>query len=784
MPGEGIRIKNSRQVNSVYDVANGRTAIKAIDPKKVCSGTKKSLHVLVLAILVFLVFDFDNASFAADASKNAGCHRPKIGLVLGGGGAKGAAAIGVLKVLEELKIPVDYIVGTSMGAIVGALYASGLSASEIKKVLLSINWKDVFSGEPERKYIDYRRKREDYEILTGLSLGIKNGKIVMPKGLIKDQRVNVLFETLMLHTSGITDFDKLPIPYRAVAADAETGQMVVLKSGNLADAARASMSVPGMFPPIELNGRLLIDGGVVRNLPVDVARKMGAGIIICVDVDKPLKTRKDLGNPISIMSQMIDIMMKKNVEDQIRTLGPQDVYIHPELGELDSTDFDKVAEIARLGEKAAMEKAAALKRYSVSDAEYAAFTARHSRNMVKKVKITSVKVEVEGETRIPPEAVASRLSVKPGDTVDTGKLEEEAGIVYGTGDFERVDLNVKRQADGYALIVKAKEKSWGPNYLRFGVALESDFEGGSGYNILLDYTRRWINSLGAEWKTQFNLGRLTGIYSEFYQPLTVSRLFFISPSVWWKRELYDVYAGSHREASYTVTSYAGGIDFGYQPGRYGEARLGLQFGRFRAKSQVGSIDLPEDHAMRGAIIVSGRVDQLDNLNFPNSGYQAQFKALSSLHVLGSDDAYNKIEGSVLRAVTFRKQTVLSTLSAGSRIGNALPFYDQFTLGGLLNLSGLRTNQLLGQSMALWRLITYHKLGHSFIGDFYIGGSLEAGNVWQQGEKQFDADNLRMAGSLFIGYDTILGPLYLAFGHADGGYNAGYFYLGRTFSLRY
>ncbi len=716
----------------------------------------------------------------ADAQDSVPSHRPKIGVVFGGGGAKGAAHIGVLKVLEEQKIPVDYIAGTSMGAIVGALYASGLSAAELEQVITAIDWKDVFSGDPDRRDIDYRRKREDYQHLLKLSVGIKDGKVVFPKGLIKDQKVNVLFETLMLHTSGIDDFDNLPIPYRAIATDLETGEMVVLKGGRLADAARASMSVPGAFPPIELDGRFLIDGGIVRNVPIDIAREMGADIIICIDVDKPLATRKDLGGSLSILNQMIDIMMKKNVREQTKTLGPQDVYINPELGSLGSGDFDKAAEIASLGEKAAREKIDSLKRYSVSDAEYAAFTAHHHRELVKEVKIAAVKVEVDGESKISPEVVASRLSLKPGDTVDIERLKEEAGIVYGTGDFERVDLNVKKEKDGYELLVKAKEKSWGPNYLRVGVALESDFEGGSTYNILVDYTRRWINSLGAEWKTQVNLGNPSGIYSEFYQPLSVNRLFFVSPHVQWRETVYDVYDGKKVEASYRIIRYEGGIDVGILPWMYGEARVGLLFDKFRASPKSGKVDLPEDHVYRGAVVAAGRLDQLDNVNFPNKGYLAQARVLSSLKALGSDDEYNKIEGNFVGAYTLWKQTVLLSLSAGAHLGNDLPFYDQVSLGGIFNLSGLRTNQILGQSMAIGKAITYHKVGESFIGDLYVGASLETGNVWRAGEKQFDLTNLRLAGSVFVGYDTIFGPLYLAFGHADGGYNAGYFYLGRPF----
>ncbi len=312
------------------------------------------------------------------------------------------------------------------------------------------------------------------------------------------------------------------------------------------------------------------------------------------------------------------------------------------------------------------------------------------------------------------------------------------------------------------------------------MSLENDFEGDSSYNILIDYTRRWVNSLGAEWKTQVNLGNPAGIYTEFYQPLSVKRLFFISPWAQWRQDVYDVYDGKDVEASYRVSRYEGGIDLGIQPWMYGEARLGVQFSDLNADEKVGHVDLPEDHAFRGAVVARGRLDQIDNVNFPNKGYLAQARLLSSLKALGSDDEYNRIEGSFVGAYTLWKQTVLASLAAGTHLGNDLPFYDQVSLGGIFNLSGLRTNQLLGQSMAVGKIITYHKVGESFIGDLYLGGSLESGNVWEADEKQFDLGNLRLAGSLFVGYDTIFGPLYIAFGHADGGYNAGYFYLGRPF----
>jgi NTE family protein len=735
------------------------------------------MHVGILQIMLLLLMTIPVVSFAAESPEPKQPKRPKIGVVFGGGGAKGAAHIGVLKVLEELKIPVDYVAGTSMGAIVGALYSSGLTAAELEQVITAIDWKDVFSGNPARKDIDFRRKREDYTILSGLSVGVKDGKLVMPKGLIKDQKVNVLFEMLMLHTSEINDFDKLPIPYRAIASDLESGEMVVIKSGSLADAARASMSVPGAFPPIELNGRLLIDGGIVRNVPIDIVREMGADIIICVDVGKPLATRKDLGGPLSIMNQMLDIMMQKNVADQIKTLAPKDVYINPVLGELGSGDFDKAAEIAAIGEKAAREKIESLRRYSVSDAEYAAFTARHHAEQVKEVKIASIKIEMEGDTHISPEVVVKKLSIKPGDTVDVNKLKEEAGIVYGTGDFERVDMHVKREQDGYGLVVKTKERSWGPNYLRFGMGIESDFKGTSSYNMLFDYTRRWVNSLGAEWLTLIDIGSPSGVYSEFYQPLTTKGLFFVSPYVRYKREPINVFDGDKKVAQFDISRYVGGIDFGFQPGRYGEARIGVQYGKFRADDRIGDVDLPNDKITRGAIVSRGIIDQVDNVNFPNRGYKVQYETISTLRSLGSDDSYNRIQVSGGASVTFKKQTIIAAFKGGTHIGNELPWYDTFNLGGFLNLSGLTSNQLRGQHMALGKVISYRKISESFIGDLYLGGSIEAGNVWQ---KNVDLGHLEFAGSIFVGYDTILGPLYLGVGHAEQGRTAGYFYLGKTF----
>jgi NTE family protein len=724
-------------------------------------------------IIIIFIFCMIPPSFASAAEQK----RQKIGLVLGGGGAKGSAHIGVLKVLEELKIPIDCIAGTSMGAIVGSLYASGMSAAEIEEVLTTVDWDDLFTDDPPRKDIDFRRKQEDLTYLSKISVGIKDGKVALPKGFTAGQKIGGFFQTLMVPVAGITDFDNLPIPYRAVAADLETGDMVVLGKGSLADAARASMSVPGVFPPADVEGRYLTDGGIVRNLPVDVVREMCADVVIAVDVGKPLPQRDALTNPIAIMNQMIDIMMKQNVQVQIDSLKDRDVFIRPELGTITSADFKRGKEAVERGEKAAMLKENELRQYSVSEKEYEAFLAKHKRKDVSIIKVGSI--TIEGLDRVPPESVQSKLKIQAGDELDAKKLREDVGLIYGMGEFERVDLEIKPSGDAYDITLKPHEKSWGPNYLRAGINLETDFDRESNYNIGVDYTMRWINRLGAEWKTQLQIGSRKGIFSEFYQPLVSSRLFFIAPHAKWIQDDIDVYSGNDIIAEYRLRTLEGGMDIGLQPWSYGEIRMGYVGGILKPKVQKGTFDIEDDSINRGAFTARIIADQLDNVHFPHEGYFGLVNVYSSLKDVGGDENYNKVDISFLKALTYKKYTILGNVRFGSYLGNKIPYYDEFTLGGFLGISGLHQDQLRGQRVGLGSLVAYWNASQSLLGSFYLGGSLETGNAWDRDE-DIEFETLRLAGSVFIGYDTPFGPLYLGFGHADGGNNALYFYLGRTF----
>ena len=703
--------------------------------------------------------------------------RPRIGLVLGGGGAKGAAHIGVLKVLEELQVPIDCVAGTSMGAVVGSMYASGMSADEIERTLTSLDWADLFTDKPPRSEIDFVRKREDFTYLSSMELGVKDGSVRMPRSIIAAQKIGLLFETLLMPVSDIKDFDKLPTPYRAVASDLETGQPVVLSSGKLADAARASMSVPGVFPPAEVNGRFLTDGGIVRNLPVDVARKMCGDIIIAVDVATPLPTRKELGSPPAILNQMVSIMIQDNVRQQIDSLTARDVFIHPDLGPVGSGDFQMGKEAIERGLKAAREKADDLRKLSVTDEEYASYQQRHRSKPPKALRVGTV--TIEGLERVSPQTVQSKLEIMPGQEIDVERLRHQVGMVFGMGDFERVALDTERRGDVYDLRVRPQEKSWGPNYLRWGLSLSSSLDGDSDYNILADYTRRWVNSLGAEWKTQAQFGSHKVLQSEFYQPLEHSRTIFVAPRVSWDQRLIDLYQGDKILAEYRVRKAVAGLDLGIQPWSYGEIRLGYEGGTATQSLYRGTLSSPRQDIDLGAFRGRMVVDQFDNANFPHTGYAGYVNYYASLPGVGADDRYKKIEANVTKAFTHRSYTVLASARFGSYVNSEIPFYDEFTLGGFLNLSGYQTDQLRGQQVGLGRLIAYWRASQSLIGDFYLGLSFEAGNVWQRNESAAIND-LNLAGTVFIGYDTVLGPLYLGVGTAEGGNTTFYVYLGRVF----
>src|SRR5437762_10327640 len=275
-----------------------------------------------------------------------------------------------------MRVPVDAIAGTSMGAAVGGLYASGLSAREIEKTMTSINWQDAFRDRPSREDLTLRRKQEDQNFLVKFPLGVRGGHVLLPKGLIQGQKLTETLRRLTLPVARIGDFDELPTPFRAVATDLESGETIVMRSGDLTSAMRASLSAPGVFAPVERAGRLLVDGGITDNVPVDIARAMGVDVVIAVDVGFPLLPRQQLTSAPVISSQMLAILIRRNAQAQLATLTPQDILIQPALGNASSFDFGIVARVIDAGEAAARGKAGQLAALSVNEQDMQRYVQR------------------------------------------------------------------------------------------------------------------------------------------------------------------------------------------------------------------------------------------------------------------------------------------------------------------------------------------------------------------------------------------------------------------------
>ena len=711
---------------------------------------------------------------AAAQDAPAPARRPKIGIAFAGGGARGGAHVGVLKVLEELHVPVDYVAGTSIGSIVAALYASGMSPDEMDKVLASTDWDDALKDDQPRKDQPYRQKEDDQLYLIKAELGFHKGKLVLPQGLVQGQKLNYLLRRLTLPASNVRDFDKLRIPFRCVATDIVTGAKVVLGKGDLAKAVRASMAIPGFFTPVEWDGKLLTDGGTVDNMPVDVVRAMGADVVIAIDISTPLKKREEITSFLSITGQTSGFLTRLNVEHQIATLKKDhDVLITPNLDEVSTLDFKQFPKASEQGFKAADAMRQTLARFSVSEAAYAAFLKKQRDPRVDPVV---QEVRVEAPPGVDERLIAGRVDTKPG-TVNWPILERDLARLYELGDYETVDFRIESEGDRSVLVLGGAPKPPAPTRLRFGLLLNTDFSDSAfGLRLGAYFTR--LNPLRGELRTKIEVGQQNSVLLEFYQPTDFHGRFFVSPTVSFTRLPFDVYVDNANVARLRTDEFAGALDLGMSLGRFGEIRLGAIRSQTNFKTEIYSGQPSSGTAQTAALRLKAVLDQADSVTFPRDGWAAHTEIFEAFDRAGGEDRYGKLLAGAGFAKTFRETTFDASVKADVRIGpDVRPLYDQARLGGFLNLSGLAPGQLYADNAFLARVIAFQRLAkmNSLLGTgVYAGFSLETGQAWNSG---LTFSDLRLAGSAFLAADTSLGPLYVAYGLADRGYHSFYLALG-------
>ncbi|MDP4567440.1 patatin-like phospholipase family protein [Pseudomonas sp. BNK-6] len=706
--------------------------------------------------------------------------RPKIGLVLSGGAARGMAHIGVLKALEEQGIRIDAIAGTSMGAVIGGLYASGYKIDELEKLALNIDWRQALSDAPPREDVPFRRKQDDRDFLVKQKLSFRDdGSLGLPLGVIQGQNLALLLESKLAHASDTRDFDKLPIPFRAVATDIASGEKVVFRKGHLPQVIRASMSIPAVFAPVELDGRLLVDGGMTDNIPLDVARGMGVDIAIVVDIGTPLRSRKQLNTVVDVLNQSITLMTRRNSEEQLATLHKDDVLIQPSLSSFGVTDFGRAQEVIDAGYRATRILDARLARLRATQPQDAQLAA--ARLPSQRTPIISA-IKVENDSKVSDEVIRYYIRQHIGEPLDLGRLETDMGTLYGLDFFEQVQYRVVHKGQDNTLVISARGKRSGTDYLRLGLNLSDDMRGDSAFNIGASYRMNGINSLGAEWLTRVQIGDRQEIYSEFYQPLDAGSRYFIAPFIAAQAQNVEAVLDNDPIAEYRLERYGLGLNLGRQIGNSGEVRFGVGEAWGKADVRIGDHDLPSENFNEGYYQLQYSFDSLDNVYFPHSGEDIGLTLRQFEPSLGSDNRYRQWEFKLDKALSSGPNTFVLGGRYGRTLDNADVVTSSFLLGGARQLSGFRQDALSGQNITLARAVYFRRLTpRSYLPlDFplYLGGSLERGRVWNN-DNAFDSGYIN-AASIFLGFDTPLGPLNFSYGFNDDNQKALSLNLGQTF----
>jgi NTE family protein len=711
--------------------------------------------------------------------------RPKTGLVLAGGGALGMAHVGVLKVLEANRIPVDIITGTSMGSIVGAAYASGATVDEMQDILSKTDWDALFNETLAREDVEYRSKYGRAGQFTGdAKIGIKDAGVAQFKGVVSGQNVLPLLQRLYYRTPGDVNFDSLPIPFRAMAADIETGKAVALGSGQLAVAARASMAVPGFFTPVELDGKALVDGGIANNLPVDIALAMGAERLIVVDLLADLKTKEQLGGLLGISGQIISILLQQNSDLQRKNMRPGDLLLVPDLKGFGATDFQKATEIFSRGETVALQNVKALRKFAVSEAEYQAYKLGREQRPVTEPVITAVRLESDIPAR--DEEIQQDFEFQIGKPLDAAAVERAIAAQYKDGDLASLSYKVEQDdAGNNVLALSAKKPTWYDQYLQFGFSLQDDFQGDSAYQLAMAARFNELNAAGAFLDTRLDIGWRPMFELDFYQPFAENSNYFINPIVTLDRYEVPVRIGSDMIAEYQRNRAVAGIGLGRTLGKSGEIQAGVRRGNGDVERRIGDPSLPEGSYQIGNYFGAIAFDSLDTPDFPRKGELFSFNVNYNTEQVGSSDEFTQMSGSAGKPLTFGANTLLFSTDYGVSL-DAIPANRVFVLGGMFDLSGYQPGALAASDFVVGRVAYYRQLaslGGAFAKlNLFGGSSVELASVRSDIAAIEDNTGI-VAGTIFLGADTPIVPLYLAAGMNNDDEASLYLNIGRIFKPR-
>jgi NTE family protein len=709
--------------------------------------------------------------------------RPSVGLALSGGGAHGGAHIGVLKALEELRVPVDCIAGTSLGAAIGGFYASGLTAAEVEEVARGIEWRLALWNITPRRDRSFRRKTEDHLFFVNLRPGLQNGKLAFPTGLLQGQVIDTVLARTTVAAYQVKDFGDLTIPFRAVATDLATAEPVVLRAGDLALALRASMSLPAVFAPVDLDGRMLVDGGVAMNLPVEVAQAMGADVVIAVDVTTPLLGRERMLSILDVTNQLTTLLGYPGTQQQKQLLDQNDILLTPTFDpESTFLTFALLPDQIDNGYDAVMRERERFAPLALDADSYTAHIAARPNLRTAALPVIEF-VRLDNQSRIADDAILARLADLPvGVTLDLGAVEAATSHVYGLGWFQSVRYKVVADENGATgLEIDVTERSWGPNYAQIGLRYASASDADTMFAMALSYLRTGVNERGGEWRSTLVLGDEPALRVDRYQPLGVEGRTFFEPRVDLQTTRLNVYDGQRIAAEVKVRESLLELAAGRELHSDAEIRVGIRGGRGRYLLHAGEVTaVPGDRFRRGELFARLAVDTLDSVAFPRAGLLSAIEWRGSREELSSEDQeFDQLSARVAFAKTWRRNTLLSTLRYDATISGVAPLHSQFRMGGFLDLSGLRFNELAGQHAARLGASYYRRIGDSVLFPAFAGVSVEVGNTWNE-RGAIGRHGAVESVSVWGGIGTPVGPFYLGAGRTDEGHDTLYLALGTIF----
>jgi NTE family protein len=709
--------------------------------------------------------------------------RPRLALVLSGGGARGAAHIGALKVLEELHVVPDLLVGTSMGSIVGGLYAAGWSPDEIERLLPELDWGEVFSDTVPRREKPFRRKLDDSRMYIQGKLHFRGLKPYVPPGVLGGQRLELLLDSLEMVSSAPEEFDRLAIPFRAVAVDVGTGEAVVIDRGRLSRAMRASMAIPGMFPAVERDGKTLSDGGAVANLPIRIARDLGAGAVVAIDITSPLvREGQQFEDFWSVFSRMNSMLTAFNRVEDVRAVQPGDVYIRPELGDIGFLAFDRAAEAVGIGEAAARARADDLRRFAASESEWQEFLAR--RRSRERERILVEAVEVDNTSGLADGVVRANLPIEVGSVLDLGVLRESVMDLKALDAFGTIGTRLEPRPHGDTLVLTTPPPPYGRDSLQLGLYLEDDLEGHNTYSVYLRHLVQPINRLGGEIATTLEMGEPLRLATELYQPLEVSQRWYASPGAEASRELLPIWSDGVVLGRFQIEHWEAHLDIGRVLGRWGDVAFTLYRGNFDGSPESGFATIfPSFSEATGGTRVRFRVDTRDRAVLNRVGTRVEATWDHGSESLGAEASFRRWSLIADQAFSWGENTVAPYLEVGENLDAAGGLASIFALGGLGRLSGYGNFELLGGRLVLGRMMYYRRVARLDVSSLrlraFVGVSAEVGNVFAI-DAPVTWDALIASGGPFVAAITPIGPIYLGYGMAEGGRDRVYITLGQRF----